>query len=354
MADRVVLHIGLMKSGTSYVQQRLLRSKAAVEDQGFLFPGPRWGNQVIAVAEFLGRRRRPPGAYPGAWDALVAEVAASERTAIISMEFLAPIGVKKISAVVEAFAPTPVEVVVTARDLARTIPAMWQESLKNSGSWTFAEYLQAIQDGTGPGAQFWREQALGAVLVRWSEVVGGEHVTVVTVPPPDADRGLLWTRFCEAIGLSPDAAADIPPINESLGAASASVLRQVNAGLASYDISWPDYSDVVKFGLGKAVLRKHRRAEATLGMPVDPWLRDRSAAMRERVSRLPVRVVGDLADLEPRPVSGADPDAVDPREQLEAAVMALTELVKRDIVARSGPLQPRTGDDPDGVEGDEG
>ncbi len=346
MAQRVVLHVGLMKSGTSYVQQRLMHSKKALRTHGFQFPGASWRDQVIAVTEVLGRKRRPSRSYAGAWDKLVGRVGRFDGTSLISMEFLAAPGVKKLQVVADAFAPARVEVVVTARDLARTLPAMWQESVKNGQAWTFAEYAEAVRDELGPGVMFWREQALAGVVARWSEVVGPDRVTLVTVPPPEAARDLLWERFCEATGLPPSAAEPVPAANESLGAASVGVMREVNAALRDLEIPWEVYSDVVKFGLGKAVLSRHREAEDPIGLSVPEWLVRRSALMRERVAASGVRVVGDLADLEPRDVPGVDPDTVPPADVRDAALHAVTLLVRKRLEDRTGgPLPARAAEE---------
>lgn len=335
MAQRVVLHVGLMKSGTSYVQQRLQHSKRSLRRHGFQFPGASWRVQVMAVTEVLGRRRRPPRSRVGAWDKLVARVDGHDRTSLISMEFLAAPGVQKLQVVADAFAPAQVEVVVTARDLGRTLPAMWQESVKNGQAWSFSEYADAVRDEVGPGVMFWREQALAGVVSRWSEVVGTDRVTVVTVPPPQADRDLLWDRFCQATALPPEATAPIEAVNESLGAASVGVLRHVNAALREDDVPWEVYSDVVKFGLGKSVLSRHRAEEDPIGFVVPDWLRERSRRMRERVRESGVRVVGDLEDLEPHDVPGVDPDAVPADEVRDAALHAVTLLVRKRLEQRS-------------------
>jgi hypothetical protein len=344
VSQRLVLHVGLMKSGTSYLQQRLLHSKGSLGRHDFAFPGNGWRDQVMAVTEVLGRRRRPPRSHEGAWDELVADVRGFSGTSLVSMEFLAAPRVARLQVVAEAFAPVPVEVVVTARDLGRTLPAMWQETVKNGQSWALGDYVEAVHEEVGAGATFWREQALAAVLIRWSDVVGPENVTLVTVPPPGADRELLWRRFCQATGLPPEAAGPIDPVNESLGAASVNVLRAVNQELQAYDVPWSDYSDVVKFGLGKKLLTRHRESEPHIGFEVPPWLRERSRLIRERIAAMPVRVVGDLGDLEPLDVPGVDPDSLPDREVRAAALRTLTELVRRQLEGRGGPLVPK--DDP--------
>jgi hypothetical protein len=53
----IYLHVGAMKTGTSYLQQLMFDNKDALLGQGVLFPGehPR-SAQVIAVRDVLGLR----------------------------------------------------------------------------------------------------------------------------------------------------------------------------------------------------------------------------------------------------------------------------------------------------------
>jgi len=56
VAERVVLHVGAMRSGTSYVQ-RLLATNKELSERGVLLPGNAWRAWVRAVAGVLGRQR---------------------------------------------------------------------------------------------------------------------------------------------------------------------------------------------------------------------------------------------------------------------------------------------------------
>jgi hypothetical protein len=332
MADRVVLHVGVLKSGTSYVQQRMLAAAETLAEHGLLFPSP-WNKQVTAVSDVLGIRRRARGDFEGAWARLAEEVNAWPGTALISMEFLGPARDAQVAEVVGSFPGTPVEVIVTARDLNRTITAMWQESLKNSGHWDFTEYVGAIQRDEGVGSRFWRQHRLAVIVRRWAAHVGLDRVTLVTLPPPGAPPETLWLRFCEAARIDPSLCPPAPPVNESLGVPSAEVLRLVNERLGALDIPWQQYSKNVKFAFAKEVLAERRREEPALGMPVPPWVERRSASMRANLAETGVRVVGSLDDLEPVAVPGATPAEVSTEDTLAAAVDALAALLRRTIEA---------------------
>jgi hypothetical protein len=329
VAERVVLHVGLMKSGTSYLQSRLVSAPDSLAAAGVLFPGRVWRDQVNAVSDALGRGQRAHGDFDGTWAAMVAEIAAHPGTAVISMEFLAATGADKVRYVVESLRPMRVEAVVTVRDLGRTIPSMWQETLKNGRAWPWSEYVDGVRRRTGPGETFWREQDAVAVTARWADAVGLDATTVVTLPRDSGDPELLWQRFCEASGIPVDAAPAATRGNESLGAASAALLGRLNPALD--DLAWPDYSRHVKFGLAKSILAGHRASEEPIGFPVTRWVRRLAQEQRDGLERSGARIVGDLADLEPVPTRGGRPDRVGLEEQLDAALHAIEELLRRNV-----------------------
>lgn len=326
MAQRVVLHVGSMKSGTSYLQSLMMANRKLLAHRGLLLPGRVWRDQVSGVAEVLDRSRVAKAPEEGSWQSLVDEIAAWEGTGLISMEFLGPVGINRIERVVSSFPAGTVEVVVTARDLNRQVPAMWQEGLKNGRSFTFDEYVEAIRANDGPGKGFWREQTIAAMCRRWSEVVGVDKVTLVTVPHPGAAPDELWRRFAEAIGVDGVDAVQPASANQSLGAASVEVMRRLNVLLS--DLDFTEYAPVAKHRLAKRVLAGRRSSEPALGFDVPPWLPALSERMVGRLDALGIRVVGDLADLAPVAVPGVHPDDVSADEQLDAAVAGLEALVR--------------------------
>ncbi|MEZ5096675.1 MAG: hypothetical protein R2731_11500 [Nocardioides sp.] len=211
MARRVVLHIGLMKSGTTFLQGRLNANREELASQGILFPGPTWARHSRAVSDLIGSKRR----VPGSWADFRDEIRAFDGDAVVSMEYLASIGGPRISALAADFPAAEVHMVATVRDLGRTVPAMWQEALKNRQTWTWEEYVRSLEKGGEAGRRFWRQQDAGKIVTRWTGRLGPEHVTVITVPPPGAAPEVLWDRFRELTGIRDAAWAEAPRANES-------------------------------------------------------------------------------------------------------------------------------------------
>lgn len=324
--QRLVLHVGAMKSGTSHLQSLLFANQELLAERGVLVPGGVWRDQVDAVAEALGWTGKRTDRRRGVWSSFVDQVAAHEGTSIISMEYLARIPVEKVREFVGHFSGVRIEAVVTARDLGRNVPAMWQERVKNGSPASFEEYVEAVRERSeGNGKAFWREQNILAITRRWAEVLGADAVTVVTVPPPGAPRTLLWERFAEAVGLEPGGVLEPPVGNESLGAASVELLRRLNGRMA--DVEPRNFGAVLKHRLAKKTLGPHRGEEPAIGFEVPDWLEEVATRTVRRLPRLGVRVVGDPADLRAVSSAGVAPSDVTPEQQLEAAVVGMEGLV---------------------------
>ena len=346
MAERVVLHVGAMKSGTSALQSLLFTNAAELRKQGVLVPGNGFRDQVRAVQDVLGTDAVTYiDNVEGAWDALLRRIEPWSGTAVVSMELLAGCRPHKAAHVVEMLGDTQVEVVLTVRDLNRNIPAMWQETLQNGKHWTWPQYLRGVRRGRpdatdeeraavrpGPvakaGRSFWRQQDVSRIARTWTDVVGVDRLTLVTVPHPGAPRSLLVERFAEAVGFDLTGLVEAPSRNPSLGAASAQALRRLNAALAEEGLSFPHGRSVRKHVLAKQLLASHRGEEPAIGLPVADWVHDTSKSMVRSVQELGVRLVGDWGDLEPVEVPGIDPTTVNAEEEGEATFVGLLGVLK--------------------------
>lgn len=323
MAERVVLHIGLMKSGTTYLQGMLGANRDLLAGHGVLFPGPVWARQKSAIADL----RQLAGAKSGVWEGLRDEIDAFPGTAVISVEHLAGMGTAQVETIAGAFGAARVEAIVTVRDLGRSIPAMWQEGAKNGRPIGWADYLVAVEAHDDEHTGFWRRQRAAGITARWAEVLGTDAVTVVVVPAPGAAPRLLWDRFRDAAVLPDGSWVDGPRSNESLGAASTVLMTRVNQEVG--DLARMDYRRLIK-PLGKYVLGRHRDADERIGFEPPDWVHEEGRRIRHRIARSGVRVVGELSELEPVTTPGADPAAITDAAERDAALAALVELLRRD------------------------
>jgi hypothetical protein len=337
----VYLHVGAFKTGTTYLQDVMRLNSKALAAQGVLFPGAeRWRTQVAGVSDLLGIAQRGDDAPDkrGGWNELVRQIKEWDGpSALVSMEFLSMAGPRQARRAVRALDPAEVHVVLTARDLARTVPAMWQETLKAGGTWTWDEYIAALRDddrsAVPPALGFWICQDLPAVLDVWERSLGRERIHLVTVPPPGADPRLLLERFCEAVGVDLDLLADqAPRSNQSLGAAEAEALRLLNVSLGSR-ADRHEYRKVIKQVVGRH-LSETTPKSGQMRLPSEdrPWAVKRAREMADELAQRDYHVVGDLEDLVPSDEDsspGRVPWDVTEREVLEASTRAAAAVVRR-------------------------
>lgn len=342
MPATVVLHVGLMKSGTTFLQGQLFAQRESLAAAGVLVPGDTWTDQVKGVSKALKAGSRLDGV--AAWQALAEPARTHPGTSVVSMEFLGPAEPGRIAALVASLRPARVEAVVTVRDLNRSLVAQWQETVQNGRWWTFADYLAAAEAGRpgGPGTTeeagrtFWRQQDVVRIATTWAAAT--DACAVVIVPPPGAPAAELWHRFGRVAGLP--ASEPVPAgANSSLGAASLLALRAMNEVLAERGKPFPARSRVRKGLLAKQVLASRRREEASVGLPVAAWVRDTAADLVAEIERLRaggLRVEGDLAELAPVDVPGIDPATVTAAEVRAAAVAGVAGLAAGTPLATAG------------------
>lgn len=348
----VFVHVGAPKTGTTYLQGILHANRAALRRAGLLYPGTQhahfWASQDLRGRRFHGNADEH---VPGAWARVVREIREWPGRSVIDHESLGGASRRSIAQALADLDFAEVHVVITARDLARQLPAMWQEGIKNGGTQTFGAFLAAVQAEQTPRSatarRFWASQDVPTILARWGRDLPPERVHVVTVPPPAADSGLLWRRFALLLGVDPDSYSGPPrSANTSLDAAGASVLRRFNALIAERDIPWPVYAAVFKHDLAPS-LAARRGAPIEVPEPAFAWAVRWSEQAVKQLHRAGYDVIGDLDELIPtaRP-TGLDPDAAPADDQVESAVagmVSLAAVITDTKLARSAVRRARRG-----------
>lgn len=338
----VVLHIGTMKSGTSYLQAVLRRNAVQLKGVGVL------ASQEMnpAVVDVLERRNVVKKAkVEGAWDRFLDQVTSWEGHLVVgSQEFLSGATAEEAAAVVATFLGRPLRVVVTCRDLLRVVPSHWQTVVKNGGTVSFPSYVNLLlaedegEDRHRYATGFWRHHDLPVIVENWAAAVGMENVVLVTVPPSDAPRDLLWHRFAEAAGLPPfdcDLSTNVKS-NLSLTYAETEMLRQVNEGLRKA-LNQVEFRLLVNKYLANKLLRQPPESDRpadrpSLGRDSHERFRERAEAASDALERLQVRVIGGTDELRVPPYTGAidGQDSTAPRDPVpESVAQAITGLVSR-------------------------
>jgi hypothetical protein len=128
MSRVVYLHVGAPKTGTTYLQDRLALNRNELARHDVHYPLGLHASQFRPALDLIdmpwGGQRED---VEGEWDALMGRVRRHSGTVIISHEILAGAKPAQITRAMEDLRGGEVHLVYSARDLARQIPAEWQE-----------------------------------------------------------------------------------------------------------------------------------------------------------------------------------------------------------------------------------
>ena len=340
MASQVFLHIGLPKTGTTYLQSVLWGSKAALAADGFLLPGRGHREHLWAALELQERpnlEQRHPKA-PGTLARLVKAVNRHKGPAVLTHEFMCGAGREQARRLVESLAPAEVHVVISARDTLGMLTSGWAEYVKNGGTKPLAEMrgerlggrpssagapgTSAVCSGAGPGTS------------------RRSRCTCCRCPVPARPRDQHWRNLAGVLGLDPDR-YDAPeePRNPALGVVQIELLRRVNPHLTAFRKP-VDRGTWIRGYLaeGHLVHQEGERLGADDAQVAD--CRERADRAVRMIENRGYQVVGDVEtlrvpdDLPPRP----RPDTVSNEALLASATTLVADLladVRR--IARGGP-----------------
>ena len=326
MARRVFLHIGAPKTGSTYVQNVLWNNVEALQGAGILLPGKFSGHDE-AMADLRGLNWHATPAW--SWDRLAGRAAAFPGDVVITNEGLGAATSEQAARAVRSLQPAQVHIIVAARDLWRTFPSMWQQSIRSRSVWSFEDFIGAVERGRFE--DFWEHYTANRMLRRWGDLVPAANRHLITVPGPGAPRDTLWRRFAEVIGI-PDGVCDVSvPMgaNTSLGAAEVEVLRRVNKALGDRYPHRAPYQRAVQRHLVDAVL-KNRTNDLRFGVGPEraEWVLDLAEQQIKDLDDYPCEVVGDLAELRPvDPRPQPTPDRVRHDQLLETAIETIIGMI---------------------------
>lgn len=323
------MHIGPMKSGTSYLQHLMAENRRQLGADGIFFP-PR-EETVDAVVDVM-RAAVPKQLKTGPWPALRERVHGfGGRASVVSMEFLSFARTPRAKAILGALEPARVHVVLGVRDAAAVLPSAWGTAAgsRNTASWR--EYVEPVSWEPRRREERWRRtmRALNIprMLNAWGSQVPPRRLHVVVVPPANAPPDVLWKRFAAVIGV--DAAAYRPPTgrrNESLGYAATDLLRRMNPLV--HEVAPEAYRATMNPLRHHVLSRRTDESEVPMTAELADWAVSWNRSTVQAVKRYRARVYGDLDELLETPAASTDREIQPPNDDalLAAAADALTGL----------------------------
>lgn len=197
----IVLHIGLPKTGTTYLQRTLMKAAADRKDDfPFSYPDTGFYNHQIAlyvpIGSYLPWKAKAKSTRP--WEALkLALETPGGRKFLLSAEALSALQVEGIEAFRNILADHPVErIIITSRPLGSLIPSHWQQNMKQGGRGELGAYaeriLGAVRSGASPAQMF--SAARAATL--WREVFPAVPISVLGMNGQHEQNLFAFAQLC--------------------------------------------------------------------------------------------------------------------------------------------------------------
>ena len=327
MNQRVFVHPGPLKTGTTYLQSLLYANRRSFLAQDITIVGDQ-GSHYRAANDLMRRKTLPTSQVPkGAWKRTRAAVLRAPGNAVMSCERYSLFGAEHVQRLLQDLADREVHVVLTLRDPVAVLPARWQEGVKNGGVATWAEFQEDIVENP---SRLQRMTRAMSTLETWGAALPPDRVHVVTVPPSSAPRTLLLERFCEAIDADPTRLETFEATrsNPSMDLVTTELIRRVNAQ-DEVGLSGRARQLEIKAFLAPELAAKSR-GRPELSSAALQAAKGQSEALVRRIETGGFHVIGDLADLESStpaaPIGAGD---VDPDEVLDRAAVAVATLAQR-------------------------
>lgn len=310
----VHLHVGPVKTGSTYLQDLLWRHREDLARQGCLHPGEHDNEMWLATNDVQDQAfiefDMPEAA--GVWGKVCDRVRAFDGRAVISHEVLGMSTEEHVVRIVDSLAAARLHVVVMARSLGPTLPSLWQEKVKMVDpdvSWP--DFLRDQRRSGAPVTD------ASLIVQRWCEHLPPDRIHVVTVPPPGGDPRVLLERFARALEIDVSTwTTDGSAANRSLDRVQVELLRRLNrTGSVSLD------RRAQRRLLNGALIPRLRAANPQRRMRLPgserPWVAAETSRRIDVLRSSGVTLHGDLADVEVRPDAFED----GPAEVTEADVL---------------------------------
>lgn len=348
MAQQVLLHIGLPKTGTTYLQSVLRSNADHLARSGLLYVGDNWFDHANASAivrelprvkefgprarESWERLRRQALDYPG-------------RSALFSHEYFCAASSVQVQRTIDDLQPSEVHLILTVRDLPSLLTAAWQQEIKKHGTEALSSWWP--EDSEAPESRCtWRTLDTTGVLQRWAAHVPPQHVHIVTVPPPGTPPEALLHRFAEACSISlAECDLSVDDANTSLGVVAVELKRRVNNYVRAPIQGWREVPRWLRDYLAGEILSRYGGERFRLADHQISALADRTEALLDFLRRQDFRIEGDLDDLRVRKELSdrRTPDDVTESELADLAAHAIADLVQdvRSLTRENAQLRRR-------------
>ena len=317
------MHVGPVKTGSTFLQDLLWRHRDDLARQGYHHPGAHPNEMWLAANDVQDGAfvdyEMPQAA--GVWAQVCQRVLAYDGPSVISHELLGLSTEQHVDRIVRSLTPARLQVIVMARSLAAMLPSLWQESVKSvgrDGAVSWPAFL-ASQRGT-------RAPVTDALLIvqRWLAHIPAEQVHVITVPPAGTGPAVLLGRFSDALGIDTTSwPADAAARNVSIDMVQAELVRRLNQTSAAI-LAHREQRLLVHDALLPGLRRPNPARRIRLPSSERDWVEPETARRAYGLRDCGAILHGDLDDLASPPDLWRDvPDVVTEADLLEEALHLL-------------------------------
>ena len=266
MAERVVLHAGFHKSGTTALQHAFDDNKRKLKKHGVSYPlnaGRAHHRAAWGLTERVWGWRNNGGKLVPikAWDALMQQVKKNSGTVLISSEFFTEAKDHHVAKARKDLGDLPVTLVFTVRPFAKILASSYQQFVKYGVRIRFEPWLEEVfakKDESKVTPTFWNRVQLDEVVERWAKYFGAENVVVLLAD--ESKPEFIFTEFAKILGVPPEV-LPIPEIggNRSMTLEETELLYLINN---IYDRSggWEQYRALIRDGYVR-YLADHTKAD---------------------------------------------------------------------------------------------
>ncbi len=312
MADRVVLHAGFHKSGTTALQYAFDSNKRSLRKYGVFYPPnpgkahhrATWG----LIERVWGWKDNGGKLIPAkAWEALTRQVNKSPGTALISSEFFTEAKDHHVARVRKDFGSVPVTIVFTVRPFAKILASSYQQFLKFGVKVRYEEWLEHVftkKNESTITPTFWNRVQLDEIVERWGRHFGIENVVVILAD--ESKPEFIFQEF-ERILEIPLGSLPIPEIggNRSMTLEETELLYQIN-NIYDRRAGWEQYRALIRDGYVR-YLADHTKAEPGAERLRTPeWAVDEARRINhqqfQRLREMRIAIRGDLDGFVDTPV----------------------------------------------------
>lgn len=194
-----IVHVGLMKSGTTFIQHAFAASRSAFSENGILYPGQLF-NQQHACYGLCGHYIpwvTPRRKWSALGESMLKEIDAHAGDILISSEALSSMDAEGIARFCEVLGGVDC-IVITVRNFAKTLLSAWQQNIKGGGKNSLTDFLYRIEKDRKHKTGVWNTYSFGSIAKKWRQHANVELI-VVGKGAPSVDDPLL-EAFAQIIG----------------------------------------------------------------------------------------------------------------------------------------------------------